>query len=756
MKSTRNCLFLVIGLLLLAGLIGLVWLGLSFLQQRQEQAQLEYLPPIVQIINPQDGAIAPVGSYLSAASTITFSPQNPVQTVEWWLDGSLLESHPIQAGIGVAQTYDYLNLLIPAEGTHMLLARAINTQGVIGPSEPLTFQGVAKGEAFYDLTVNEGETIESLAANYGTDVISLQNLNPGLGTAPAPGTTIKVPVPPENEPNSPLPNTPPAGIVTLVPTLPMLQVAKPPIGGLFNLLLASPPETPTNLQGEVKDCMVKLLWEDNASNESGYEIWIAAPGAPLKHMLTLGPAQGGVTWFEFNAPGPGYFLFWVEAVNSIGRQGSNIIYLNVDAGCPAVAPTHLQVDILDIAVKGGSERVYCYLSFENAPELRLPAQNGQFIAVQGGQGDLAAWPHTFALSTIPQDNTLDLSGECWGWTGKDLDKLGTFAASLGSETWDGAPRLVPGGTFDVSLSVLPQGTDTTRTTYVNNGGFPAVYNLRLEYLEECYLNPPLGCWHLIWDFDPPPGNDWYFDDIYWTDEQNNWHFLRRNMPSYTRTITIAQGGRESLVQTIGCGKIVYFYVNAVIRGPANPNTNYGVIQTLGVMQYQLPNCPASLTVTFDNLELPWTGDGAFAGPCDEIEVYYTMMVNGAIKEFWSSCSFGEGCFVKPLQCGTYTFKDLASPTYDPYPDRITVPVYSEELALKIVTLFHDSDWGSGDDLFAPYVLYHSWDTRAQAEAELGCNGKSFVTNKYVNDTADSILHYTISIFPNPCNPYTPW
>ena len=167
-----------------------------------------------------------------------------------------------------------------------------------------------------------------------------------------------------------------------------------------------------------------------------------------------------------------------------------------------------------------------------------------------------------------------------------------------------------------------------------------------------------------------------------------------------------------------------------------------------------PKCPSSLTVTFDALELPWTGDGWDPGPCDEIEAYYTLMVNDRRKDFWGGCSFGSGCFVQSLRCGTHTFKQLSSPTSDPYADRITVSNDTEPVKLKIVTLFYDYD-DNADDVFAPFVLEHTWPTRAAAEAELGCKGKSFITDKHVNDTADSILHYTISIFPNPCQPSQP-
>ncbi len=740
MKSKQGCVIFAAILLLLCGLIGLALLGVQFLSQRQEQARRYYLPPVVQITEPQSGARAPVGSYLSADATITFSPQNPVQTVEWWLNGVLVESHPLQPGAGVK--YDSFSLLIPTEGMHMLVARVINTLGVIGQSQPLTFQGVAKGEAFYAVTMNKGETLESVAAEYGSDAGTLQTLNPGLGNSVTLGATIKVPIPAENEPPSPLP-TPPAinGGVTLVSTSPILKVADIP-SEIFSLLVVTPPKAPTNLQGEVKDCKVKLLWEDNATNESGYEVWMAAPGASLTRLTTLQPASGGVAWFEFQAPGPGYLLFWVEAVNALGQQDSNIIYLNMDAGCPSAPPTHLQIEILDIAISGSVERFYCYISFENATEARLPAQDGNFIAVQGGRGNIAAWPHTFGVS-IPADGALNLSGECWGWAGQDLSKLGTFTTSLGSETWDGAPRLLHGGAFDMSLSVLPQGMGGTRMTYINDANMPEPRNFRLEYEVDNY-NCKLGCWVLRWDFDYPMGWNGYYD-IYWdvTEPFVMDRELGHKEGAYSHARYISYSGREALVQMFGCEKDIRFVITYYDKDSGQSSN--------AILYYRLPQCQAWVAVTFDKLELPWTGDGAFSGPCDGLEVYYTLSVNEQKRNFWGGCSFGVGCLVLPLQCGTHSFKDLAEPI-DPNPDTITVDIYTDDVILKIQTWFYDYDWPDGDDIFAPHTQYHYWPTRAHALAELGC-GKSFSTDMYVNGTADSILHYTIKLLPNPCDPY---
>ncbi len=100
------------------------------------------------------------------------------------------------------------------------------------------------------MTANEGETLESLAAEYGSDAATLQTLNPGLGNAPPPGTTVKVPIPPEDEPPSPSPAPPTAGSgITLVAASPMLNVADSPVASrlLFSALL--PHKRPPTCKG---------------------------------------------------------------------------------------------------------------------------------------------------------------------------------------------------------------------------------------------------------------------------------------------------------------------------------------------------------------------------------------------------------------------------------------------------------------------------------------------------------------------------
>lgn len=93
MRPNRRWLFLIAALLAVFFLIELALFGGWLLRQRQEQAQLDYLPPIVQITEPQNGINVPAGSYLPVIASIFDTPEAPLQRVEVWLDGELLEEH---------------------------------------------------------------------------------------------------------------------------------------------------------------------------------------------------------------------------------------------------------------------------------------------------------------------------------------------------------------------------------------------------------------------------------------------------------------------------------------------------------------------------------------------------------------------------------------------------------------------------------------------------------------------------------------
>jgi len=112
---------LIFSLALLLGLAILTFFGLRNMRQEQEFRRLEYQPPAVQIIEPQNGYTVPTGRIVPVTARIAFSRLSPVKIVEWWWDGILLESHPLEPVEGAALDFATYDLVVPAEGNHLLL-----------------------------------------------------------------------------------------------------------------------------------------------------------------------------------------------------------------------------------------------------------------------------------------------------------------------------------------------------------------------------------------------------------------------------------------------------------------------------------------------------------------------------------------------------------------------------------------------------------------------------------------------------------
>lgn len=144
------------------------------------------------------------------------------------------------------------------------------------------------------------------------------------------------------------------------------------------------------------------------------------------------------------------------AVTLVGGAVLASLLLNRPSQAPSPG-ARLQVETLDMTVGGEYDRAYCYASFAGAPEIRVPPNDFTFVQVQGGQGNIADWgsgSRRFVVP-LPKDGILDLQGECWGWSGNTLRKLGPFASKFPSETWDGVRRSMEGTGFRIGISVKP-------------------------------------------------------------------------------------------------------------------------------------------------------------------------------------------------------------------------------------------------------------------------------------------------------------
>jgi len=724
--------------------------------RRQDEARAQFEPPIVLVTRPVSGSSATTGSYLPVSAS-AFG-RRPIKRTELWVDGELKETQNSDQPEGFSTFNAQFIPAVPSEGPHMLFVRAVNIDGVVGQSPPVTFISGPKpgpGQLVYAVHVGTNETLASIGSLYGTDPATLQKVNPNLkGQEPAAGSMITVPIPSDGgsqASSSPPPLAPPGSAPVPIPSIPPLKIINPPFH-VEGVLVgpANPPAAPDGLKAQVKDCKVTLVWNDNATNEDHYEIRMAGLNTPPRTIATLAPAAGGPAWFEFPAPQPGWFSFWLEAVNNLSRQPSNIVWVQIDLQCPTTLATHLQVQGLDMNVGVNSDRGYCYVSLESAPERRLPADSNAFIKVQAGKGDIATWASgaNGLVVPIPADGDLGISGECWGWSGKELSKLGSFSSNYTADTWNGAGQQLEGGAFQVGISIKPLGAmDTTGTPVAYSFEDPSLlvpYDVYEDTMRSIWVNTdPLTRW-LSWKWDGDQSKLTGFQ-IYFNGVPYNLGW------SATPPLVVPTARGVEVRLPHNCGDHVRWQVVAV-AGDAQSRLSKPY-------EYDQDPCQLQAKVKFDKIHLERTADDV--GPCDILESSFRIGVNEkatcfgqcgscpwgpTIFDYFEKCNYGEVTSIYGVRCGEWGFSWLIGGDGDEF----TVPINANDIHLHIQTLF----WDDGGAEFGRHDVKLSYPSIEKARDELGCY-KTFVSDPVSSRAAWSQLTYTVAVYPNKCREIPP-
>ncbi len=632
-SSRRSAKRVLVALSLLFVFLLLAACGIAFLYQRGvDQARLEFAAPAVYVSQPQSGGSAPAGSQLLVSAEAW--GQTPITRAELWLNGELVDKQESEPAEGTSPLYAHFSLVV-SEGPQQFFVRAVNSQGMIGQSVPIGVTGeAASSESLAAVVADPGQTLEDIAAEYEVELIALRELNPGLGDEqPAEGTEVIIPSSPPGQTPSVGPTivatpSPPTsvGIVPIPPGVPPLLPIQPganvtgtvPLPTIVRSLLPKlaipvfiPPAAPTDLQGSVENCLVRLRWNDNATDELRYEVWMAPlTGAPdLVAQLT--PAKGGAAWVEFPSPRTGSLSFWVEAVNLVGKQPSNIVWLQVDPQCSIGSPIRLEVEALEMNVRGAYDKVYCYISLENTPEERLPRDDSAFIQVQEGRGDIASWAagsKKFVVP-VPADGTLEITGECWAWSGNDLDKLGSFSDTTTSSQWTGTRRPLAGGGYEIGYTVTyaseAGGTGKEVTYGYEDPTLPAPYNLSIDVSE---YGIGLMTEFLLWS---------------WSGDQKTitGFAVYLNGAPYL-SVPGADKVGVGLLQPLTCGQTLRWQVAAVAGETRSPLS--------AVYEYKTDPCPAYVEVEFDRIEVDCVDINAYfpACPsCETVECWFIVYAN---------------------------------------------------------------------------------------------------------------------------------
>ncbi len=750
MNKRRGCVeWSVIAVCVLV-VLALVALGIyAFLRLRQEQLLAQSQPPSVTITYPPSGTSTLAGSYLPVAATAFGAI--PIARAELWVDGELKDTQESRVPEGSSPFYASFDLTV-SQGLHTLFVRAVDATGLLGDSWPVNVGGVERpgaDEPALVVTVETGETLEDIAAAYDVDPDTVRQLNPDLGDQEPPeGSEVLLPPPrsqaapgPEGQavgPTLPTGGDQPPEAGTLPPPtgqrLGVIGAALPiSIGPLLDLLAAgAAPAAPTDLQAEVIGCTIRLRWKDNADDEERYEVqYLWNLGQDPRVIAELEPAAGGQVWFEFPAPSEGAFILWMEAVNLWGRQPSNKVGALVAGGdCPQTLATRLEIETLDLAGADQQDQVYCYLSFEGFPHVRVPG-GGFFDDFL--QWDL--WGDNFSpwgsddrklVVPIPGDESLEVRGDCWGWPGGKLSKIGTLSGEYPRTAWDGSRLSLAGSGLEIGLAIKPvQGaldTSGQMTTFsYEDPSLPVPYEVAEGGVRSPFPVDPLVR-SLSWKWDGDPKTI------------SGFQILLNGVPYNAGGgwSLVGPTGRSALVRLPAlCGGHISWQVRA-IAGEAQSNLSALTPDN----DYDLPNCPQYAMVTFDGIQ--------FGEDCDFYPAWF-LSVNGQVKEFHASCDTGAftGCLIKGLNlrgnCGPHYFADWGA-GMDPYPDTIVVPISLEQMDVEVKAAVWDRASGKmRAALWQPWTFTSLDDLRRT----VGC-GKQVDYWAY-----GPTMFYTLYVFPPP-------
>ncbi len=746
-KSPKACLLiLIIGFLV----VSVVFVAFFFLRNKQQQTRINVnMSPSVIINSPRDSETVSAGSPVFVH--VTTAAQNPIARVEFWLDGTRVETQTPTSSPENAINFDAVSEIIIYEGLHLFYARVVDSDGLVGQSIPIAIQGSPQ-PATTEIDAEEGQTLTEIAEAQGALLGDLHELNRDLENNPLPGGT-KVVIPAPQSQNQPPANPSGAGNPSIIPPAPLPVIPQNVISlvpinlpkidlGLILSLTSQIPKAPNSFQAGYDNCTIRLAWMDNSDNEQYFRVWMQAMGGPAKIIATLkGASQTGPAWYEFASPQTGIYSFWVDAVNTIGWQPSEIQWVGVtDLSCSPGVATHLVIETLDMYVISGYDQVYCYLSVEDQPEQRIPTNDSQFIPVLAGWGDVSNWTgsgNTFVLPE-PQDNVVTLEGQCLGWQGgSGPDNLGAFKSSAARETWDGRRMELKGKGSGYTIGYRVQSLGSTQAagffTFIDYTLTPPI---SLNVTTETSSNPdeneklarrPTLSWKWAGDESKLTGFTIFLDGKFF-----------RKVPNW-------QGGQPGewdqmfLIPT-SCGRTYKFQVAA--------NTGDAQSAPSAVFEYQQPACWRYAEITFDTIEFSSIDDGERVPwwifptvnqlPCDTAEARIYMWVNAETHFFGHVDIYG---------CATHNFIDLvyASPqrlTYA-HPTTFTVPIgyIGDPIHLGINMIDHDTV--SPDDTVCNFrvddlVLAQSfWD---QAEPSL------HFEERCVHDDGSARVYFTVKGF----------
>jgi hypothetical protein len=314
------------------------------------------------------------------------------------------------------------------------------------------------------------------------------------------------------------------------------------------------------------------------------------------------------------------------------------------------------------------------------------------VGAAPGSGQILVWHKGTAKIVLPfpKDSALDLEGECWGWHGGNLSKLGNFTHSLSIHNWDGSKQSIKNENFIISFTVDPLGSLGAKGTYSTNTN-PTVaipYNLRLLGTGAPGASYQTDGFSLTWDWD---GDE---KDI------TGFTFFVNGSPAYHK---VSPNKRSFyFLAPDNCGADYQFQVAADTDDARSPLSQ--------PLKHQLPPCQYYAEVQFLSISIigqVW--DTQYIFPMDKVAEYYpchgfqAYFEIGALGAEAEVREHGGGNFFIHMNCNHKWSPPNQSYAFSWYlDDTITVPINQKNPFLSYWTIFWDHDITNDDDLIAHY------------------------------------------------------
>jgi len=463
-----------------------------------------------------------------------------------------------------------------------------------------------------------------------------------------------------------------------------------------------PPGVPKNFAARNDQCKIRIGWDKPQPAADGYSVWLTGQTGIklLAADLKTDEDTAQQAWYEFKSPMSGLISVWVEAYNFIGSTASTVKTLQLPSNCSSSPNEDLELQTLELNVGGGFEDVYLYLSVEGIPEERLPDDDSSFLSVQEGSANLASGAMQYTLPK-PDDGSLSISGECWGWAGGTPTKLSSFDISIPESDWTGFNTDVGNENCSFALNLKKKEDDINNYQTMAGKGSPVAPPFNVRYLQNKFYedsNDPSEEWSWFWEREIR----WQWPhDIKEINGFSIYHNgkLLKTVPSNVRSATV--------ILPSWCGDKVDWTVSA------NPTKGAPAISQPA--SESLPICGKYAEVVFEKLDIHRSCDSCCCSDHanDTIETYFYLIVNGLTKPV------GTKNYYIPLNKGSYWFSQLVNIPGDIGKDRFVVRIPKEPFTIQVFPKFYDYDPGSGDDLWGYHQHVYNFSTFNDGIAKFG-------------------------------------